>query len=783
MAPFACCLTSALACLLVTSPAALKRLLRVGLVVAGLFPSPAVAQGQQCANYQPNKQPFFGELHLHTQYSADAATLDTRNTPSDAYRFAKGAKLGLPPFVNTCTDNQCDSGPPNAGPVSSHFYCFPPDRCEFTATRTIQLPQGRELDFAAITDHAEWFGETNICFWEEKVQCGEGKPPCSEGQVCFGENLSATGEGICVPRGHTSEACILAREELTKLRTGLGTSLFASYVTTPTIEPDGTVTEPQRFSFCEEPGAEGKDTCTFQAQNVWEQIQQDAKSAYQPCQFTSFIAYEYTGMPAMNRCENDHAPCLTNADCTGGQSCETDPNGGANNLHRNIIFKNHDVVDLPITYMEAPTSCGQGSLECNGALGSPLMLLQDLADQCGANTPHTQCDFLSIPHNSNISGGAMFLLPESLDEATIRSERERLVELFQIKGSSECRFSAQHRGAWGTVDEQCNFENMSFGKLSGKYLSDPNATNVLPNSYVRNVLKEGMLYQKETNWVNPFKLGFVGALDNHNGTPGASEEVQYAKTGAHGDLSFAVSGQILNETNLLGLQTNGGGMTGVWAQENTRDSIFAALKRRETYATSGTRPVVRFFGGFNLPDKICKQGDFAQQGYAGNVPMGGTLNRPANGAPRFAVNAIMDPGWQGHPGTKLQSIQIIKGWAENGQTQEATYEVIANPIQGTSVNLRTCKPKGGSTDLCATWTDPNFNPDQHAFYYARVLESPSCRWNQYYCLARGVDCSKPPNTSGDIVRYTDYEYQQCCSDLAPKTVQQRAWTSPIWYEP
>ncbi len=786
MAPPTRRLTTALAGLLVTSSAALKRLLWTGLMVAGLLPGLAMAQGQQCANFQSNRQPFFGELHLHTQYSADAATLDTRNTPSDAYRFAKGEKLGLPPFVNTCTNNQCDSGPPNTGPVSSHFYCFPPDRCEFTATRTIQFPQGRELDFAAITDHAEWFGETNICFWEEKEKCEKDADckPEQTGHICFGTNLSATGEGICVPRGYASEDCILAREELAKLRTGLGTELFAAYVTTPTIEPDGTVTEPQRAPFCQEPGAGGKDTCIFQAQNVWGQIQQDAADAYQPCQFTSFIAYEYTGMPAMSRCKNDGAPCLTDADCTGGQSCVTDPNKGANNLHRNIIFKNDDVVDLPITYMEAPTSCGQGSPECNGALGSPLTLLQDLAAQCGTNTSHSQCDFISIPHNSNISGGAMFVLPESPDEATLRSERERLVELFQIKGSSECRFSAQHPGAWGTIDELCNFENMSFGKLNGKYLSDPNATNVSPKSYVRNALKDGMLYQQE-NGVNPFMLGFVGALDNHNGTPGASEEVQYAKTGAHGDLSFAVSGQILNEANFLGLETNGGGMTGVWAQENTRDSIFAALKRRETYATSGTRPVVRFFGGFDLPNNICKQGDFAAQGYAGGVPMGGTLpHSQVNGAPRFAVSALMDPGWQGHPGTKLQSIQIIKGWvAGNGQTREKTYEVVANPLQGTSVNLRTCKPEGGSTDFCATWTDPNFNPNQHAFYYARVLESPSCRWNQYYCLARGVDCSKPPDTTSDIVSYTEYEYQQCCSDFVPKTVQQRAWTSPIWYEP
>jgi len=368
-------------------------------------------------------------------------------------------------------------------------------------------------------------------------------------------------------------------------------------------------------------------------------------------------------MPAMKRCSNDHAPCLANGDCTGNQTCEVDPNGGANNLHRNIIFRNDDVVDLPVTYMEAPTSTGCGSEpNCQGqtsALGSPQPLLEELTAQC-QDQPDSRCEFLSIPHNSNISGGAMFLMPENLQEANIRSQLEPLVELFQIKGSSECRFSAQHPGAWGTIDEQCNFENMNFGKLNGNFLPDPDATTVLPNSYVRNVLKNGMSYQK-AHGVNPFKLGFVGALDDHNGTPGASEAVQYAKTGAHGDSSFTVSGQILNETNFLGLQTNGGGMTVVWAEENSRDSLFAAMKRRETYATSGTRPIVRFFGGFNFPGRICNQGDFAQQGYTGGVPMGGTLHGPTGTAPRFAVSTLMDPGWKDHPGSKLQGIQRLSG--------------------------------------------------------------------------------------------------------------------------
>src|SRR5919198_1785702 len=211
------------------------------IVVLLLGPSLAGAQRQSppftrteqrasCANYQPLRQPFFGELHLHTQYSADAATLDTRNTPRDAYRFARGEKVGLPPFVDTRTGDEPDTATNRTGDVSSHPYCLPPERCQYTATRTIQLPQGRALDFAAITDHAEWLGGTNICFWEEKVVCSQDND-CRQGQVCFGADLQASGQGLCVPRGYASEACILAREDRARLENGLAAALFASSVT------------------------------------------------------------------------------------------------------------------------------------------------------------------------------------------------------------------------------------------------------------------------------------------------------------------------------------------------------------------------------------------------------------------------------------------------------------------------------------------------------------------------------------------------------------------------
>jgi hypothetical protein len=726
--------------------------------------------GEQCANYQALRQPFFGELHLHTQYSMDAANLDTRNTPRDAYRFAKGEKLGIPPFVDTRLDKSTDDSQPPIDGVSQHPYCLPPDRCQYTATRTIQFPPGRGLDFAALTDHSEFFGETNICFFEGPPCTSDAQCDTAQGQFCSLPN-PLTQKQTCVPLGYDSTNCALSREALTQLRSGFGIEQWGSYVEAES---------PSRFPFCQE-----ADTCIRQAENVWQQIQAAAKEAYERCTFTSFIAYEYTGQPGMGQCSNNQAPCFANQDCADGATC-TPNSGGGNNLHRNIIFRNDDVVGLPISYIEAPTGCGQGA-ECRqgGALASPEAMLQALKQQCVDNPARPRCDAVSIPHNANISGGAMFLLPESLSEARIRAEMEPLVELFQIKGGSECRFSAQQPGAWNTTDELCDFEAIDFAKLGGPFIPEPDATTILPNSFVRNVLKSGLQYQQVLG-INPFQLGFVGGTDNHSGTPSATDSAQYAKTGAHGDLSFAVSGQILNETFLIGLQSNPGGLSGVWAEENSRDSIFAALKRRETFASSGTRIIPRFFGGFDLPEQMCQRGDFAQQGYDNGVPMGGTLPHPTNDqAPRFAVSALMDPGWPGHPGTPLQHIQIIKGWLDaQGNPQEAVYDVAGHASRGASVNLRTCEPiRGGMAELCGVWTDPDFDKTERAFYYARVLESPSCRWNQFYCNARQVDCSRPPIPQDENPPYSEFEYQQCCSGEAPSTVQQRAWTSPIWYNP
>ncbi|WP_323696953.1 DUF3604 domain-containing protein [Thiorhodovibrio litoralis] len=799
-----------------------------------LLPFERTEVREPCANYEPTKQPFFGETHLHTAYSFDSVALDTRNTPADAYRYAKGGRVGLPPWADTRTDEQAALPPPPdmRSYVTEHPYCMPGEHCQFMATRTIQFPEGRALDFAAVTDHSEQFGESNICTFEATETCSDDQDcnPGVTGQGCASDNM-------CRPKGYNSPLCVIARDELSRLRQGTAASVFAAL--------ENVSQNPTRPAFCGPDGA----LCARQAKLVWDKIRGDAEAAYDrtsSCTFTSFIAYEYTAMAATGRCVDANAlPCWDqaqdnsipdvpdagwspSADCPSGSPCINNftGNSGFDNLHRNIIFRNDDVIDQPISNLESPLGCGFGA-DCTStpgwAVASPAVMLQRLNDDCIANPAKPRCDVLTIPHNSNMSRGSMFILPENTPdgqaEAYLRNQLEPLVELVQIKGQSECRYNANTGMAWtNPPDELCDFENQGWARLAGAadgYLTDENQTteSIPPRSYVRNTLASGIAYAAKQG-VNPFQLGFVGGLDNHNGTPGQSEEQQYAKSGAHGIQSFATSSAALSERFYLGLETNAGGLTVAWAEENSRDAIFTALKNRETYATSGTRPIVRVFGGFGLPSDICEAGDFAARGYAGGVPMGGTLQREPRPpgrvpqAPSFAVSAIMDPGWSGHPGTPLQRAQIIKGWVDSiGQTHERVYDVAGTTDAEDKVDLQTCKPIGaGMNNLCTLWTDPDFDPDQHAFYYVRVLENPSCRWNHYYCNARGVDCSKPMGVCrgqategleqgcdsdaecGEGVctlpdSYEEFEYSQCCSGIVPQTVQQRAWTSPIWYTP
>jgi hypothetical protein len=225
------------------------------------------------------------------------------------------------------------------------------------------------------------------------------------------------------------------------------------------------------------------------------------------------------------------------------------------------------------------------------------------------------------------------------------------------------------------------------------------------------------------------------------------------------------------------LEFSPGGLAVLWAEENSRDALFAAMQRREVYGTSGTRPIVRFFGGWEYDEGMCGADDFVEDGYAEGVPMGGDLPGRDAGmkAPTFAVWAVQDAGTKSVPGTPLQRVQIIKGWTDGEQTRERVFDV-AGGDNDASVNVDSCERKGkGAAQLCTVWSDPDFDADQRAFYYARVLENPSCRWSQQLCVEAKVNCSDPASVAPG--------YRGCCQPDHRKVIQERAWTSPIWYAP
>jgi len=610
---------------------------------------------QPCLERNRLRNAYFGDLHVHTAYSQDASTQGTRALPDDAYRFARGEMLGVQPF---------DS--------------------EGRPLRTIRLR--RPLDFAAVTDHAEQFGETRIC-------STPGLP------------------------GHDSWICRIYRRwpRMAFFLMNMNTSSFG---------------EPERYDFCGEDGRH----CLEASKVPWADIQAAAEAAYDrsaQCKFTTFVGYEWTAAPA------------------------------SNNLHRNVIFRGKTVPDLPISYYDAH---------------SAESLWKRLDDEC--LQLNNGCDVLVIPHNSNLSGGLMFAeQPEDGGPATAQWAKDRaffepLVEVIQHKGDSECL-----RGI-GNVDEACGFEKLEYSNFAGKFvplLMEPPERK----SFIRHALGRGLALEKSLG-TNPFKFGMVGGTDTHLGAAGAADEDRFL---GHGGAGIPADERVPSGLP-DNIEFNPGGLTVAWAEENTRDSLFEAFRRKETYATSGPRMIVRFFGGWNFPDNLCGSPDFVRYGYLRGVPMGRDLEAPPESSddeteksPSFAVWAQADPGVDGAPHAPLQRIQIIKGWLDRaGEIHERIYDVAGDPGDDHAVDPDTCTmPPGGNGSLCTVWQDPEFHPEDDAFYYVRVLEAPSCRWNQYICLEKGVDCDDE-DTIGEGL-------EPCCDPSVPKTIQERAWTSPIWYTP
>ena len=633
-----------------------------------------------CVNVDPLGKPLFGDLHVHTSYSFDAYTSSVRSDPWDAYRYAKGEEIFVP-----AADGKKLLG--------------------------VKIP--RPLDFAAITDHAEFLGQLSVCT-QDSSALGYWWPHCA------------------ITRSTNQWVQLIAVDWWTRL------------AGQKTAEKE--VSMACSLSDCD---AAGNDT--------WSQIQQAAEDHYDRsvnCEFTTFVGYEYTDAPDRN------------------------------NMHRNVIFRNAEVSAVPISTYET------------GRYNFPG-LWQALREQC--IDTDTGCDVLAIPHNSNLSGGLMFRDPLTQQELDDRLFFEPLVELIQHKGASECRFDRFRGIGLDTEDELCDFEQIPgdnlgmLGTVNGIVRTVRAEETVIEDfarrNMVRNVYKDGLAYGQE-NGINPFVMGVIGSTDTHSATTGAAEEDSFSGHLGRRDSEFR------NVQDHF--YSSAGGHAVVWAQENSRDAIFSAMRRKETYATSGTRPTVRFFAGSELPDDLCDNHNAIAAAYSTGVPMGGSLDVVAETVPlKIYVSAAKDPGVQGNPGTDLQRVQIIKGWVDaEGISHEQIYDVAGNAENGARVDESNCNRIGsGAANLCAVWQDPEFDAEQPAFYYARVLENPTCRWSTLQCQAAGVNpfdeqCAVQAELANELAQTekgADGDvYGKCCLNAAEQpfyspVIQERAWTSPIWY--
>jgi len=626
----------------------LSRVLPIAIGVFAALAATAESGREPCARPDPLRMPFFGDLHVHTRFSLDASTQGTRNRPADAYRFARGERLGIQPY-------DADAKP----------------------LRQIQLE--RPLDFAAVTDHAELLGARHIC-----------DTPGLD--------------------GHDSWVCRV-------YRSWPRVAFFW-------MNYQSSIGESHRF--CGDDGS----VCRNAARDPWQETLDAAEAAYDrssDCGCTSFVAYEWTGGA-----------------------------GPGNNLHRNVIFRNSNVPELPISFIDG------------------VELSQLYARLRGECTDSGDCDAVVIPHNSNLGGGRMFETvrsdgsPITASDARERARFETLVEIMQHKGESECMTGA------GTEDELCGFEKLAQSNFRGRY-SALLAKPPTARQFVRHALQSGLAEDARIG-VNPFKFGIIASTDTHLAAAGLVDES--ADYPGHGG-----AGTPVGESLPVGLPDeidfNPGGLAVLWAEENTRDALSEAMRRRAAYGTSGPRISVRFFGGWDYSEALCESADFAAIGYEQGTPMGGDLppwRAGSDAVPTFAVSALRDPGSANQPGTPLQRIQIVKGWIEGSELRERVVDIAGTPDNAASVDLASCEPSGTGHDaLCAVWRDSEFDASQHAFYYARVVENPTCRWSQKLCAANGVDC--------DAAETILEGFEACCSPAHEPVIQERAWTSPIWHRP
>ena len=595
----------------------------------------------------PDKNAYFGDLHVHTRYSFDAFIFGTVADANDAYRFAKGEAIRHP------------------------------------GGRDLRLD--RPLDFQAVTDHGMYLGML---------------PAMTDPDS---------------PAYHHPEAENVRGAETAEQRGLMFRGMF------PYLRQD--------------PGTEEHLNMDV-VRGAWAEIVEAAERHNDPGKFTAFIGYEFTS------------------------------SGGSNtNLHRNVIFRGSEHPPAPFTRLDS---------------ANPEDLWAAMDNWRGEGI-----DALAIPHNSNGSGGRMFEM-EYFDGGAIdnayaeqRTRNEPIVEMTQVKGTSDT-----HPGL-SPNDEWAEFEIMPY-RVASTQLSEP------AGSYVRDAYLRGLKIA-DSGVRNPYKFGLIGSSDTHVAAGSFQEDDYWSKIGlldttpqrrgavpspdakpAAGALSDSAmrmqdgSGRTYRDSYYH--TWGASGLAGVWAEENTREALFDAMRRKETFATSGPRMRVRFFGGAALADLDLDDPEFVATAYASAAPMGSDYPASDEGAPTFAVWALKDAS-----GAPLDRVQIIKGWTQNGEAREQVLDVACSgsaavdpsthrcPDNGARVDLATCEsfPGSGASELKTVWTDPQFDAGLRAFYYVRVLENPTCRWSTWDAVREGVEPRR---------------------DM-PATIQERAWSSPIWYRP
>jgi hypothetical protein len=463
----------------------------------------------------------------------------------------------------------------------------------------------------------------------------------------------------------------------------------------------------------------GKHFDPTTVRSAWDLVVAAAERHNDPGRFTTFAGYEFTSAP-------------------NGQ-----------NLHRNVIFRGSAVPEMPFTRLDSMNP-------------EALWAWMDALRADGIEA-------LAIPHNSNGSDGQMFELEtfdgKPLDGAYAeqRMRNEPLVEVTQVKGTSDTHpFLSPN-------DEWADFEITPY-RIAQWAKSAPSG------SYVREAYLNGIELAARRGF-NPYRFGLVGASDTHVAAGSFDETRFFSKVGLldgtperRGSVPIATKDEIAGYAEVYYRFWSASGLTGVWAEQNTRESIYDAFRRKETFATSGPRIPLRLFASFAFPKDLAARSDAVEAAQASGVAMGGELVAARRGAPQFLLWATRDPA-----SAPLQRLQIVKGWVEDGVAREQVFDVACSdggtpdpashrcPDNGATVDLTTCakSPDVGAAELRTVWTDPDFDRREHAFYYARALENPTCRWSTWDAVRAGTT-PRPDLTA---------------------TLQERAWSSPIWVTP